>query len=78
MPSLELEQVKVGVLILIKLDILCTTLLCKFYPVNWQDSSYLCVFTNRVVNSVDPDQLASPKPADLDLHCFQHRIHGKI
>ena len=22
-------------------------------------------------NSVDPDQLASQKPADLDLHCFQ-------
>ena len=21
-------------------------------------------------NSVDPDQLASEKPADLDLHCF--------
>ena len=27
----------------------------------------------RVENSVDPDQLASQKPADLDLHCFQNR-----
>ena len=24
---------------------------------------------------VDPDQMASEKPADLDLHCFQHRIY---
>ena len=24
-------------------------------------------------NSVDPDQLASEKPADLDLHCFQKK-----
>ena len=28
-----------------------------------------------MVNSVDPDQLASEKPADQDLHCFQHRIY---
>ena len=25
-------------------------------------------------NSVHPDQLASQKPADLDLHCFQNGI----
>ena len=25
-------------------------------------------------NSVDPDQLAALKPADLDLHCFQYNI----
>ena len=24
---------------------------------------------------MDPDQLASQKPADLDLHCFQIRIY---
>ena len=24
---------------------------------------------------MDPDQLASQKPADLDTHCFQNRIH---
>ena len=28
-----------------------------------------------VVNSVDPDQLASQKPVDLGLHCFQNRIY---
>ena len=27
-----------------------------------------------VENHVDPDQLASHKPADLDLQCFQNRI----
>ena len=26
-------------------------------------------------NSVDPDQLASLKPADLDLHSFQYKVH---
>ena len=26
-------------------------------------------------NSVAPDQLASEKPADLDLQCFQKRIN---
>ena len=24
---------------------------------------------------MEPDQLASKKPADLDLHCFQNRIY---
>ena len=28
-----------------------------------------------VKKSVDPDQLASEKPADLYLHCFQSRIY---
>ena len=32
------------------------------------------VLTSTVENSVDLDQLASEKPADLDLHCFQTRI----
>ena len=27
-----------------------------------------------MINIVDPDQLGSKKPADLDLHCFQNRI----
>ena len=35
----------------------------------------LAVFTSRVENSVDSDQLASEKPVDLDLHCFQNRIY---
>ena len=30
---------------------------------------------NRLENSVDPDQLVSKKPADLDLHCFENRIY---
>ena len=38
----------------------------NFYPFNLQNSSYYHVFTSRMANSVDPDQLAS----DLDLHCF--------
>ena len=29
------------------------------------------VFTSRFQNSADPDQLASEKPADLELHCFK-------
>ena len=33
------------------------------------------IFTSRGRNSVDPDQLASQKPADPDLHCFQNRIY---
>ena len=36
-------------------------------------SSYLHVFTNRVQNSKDPEQLGSQKPADLNLNCFQNR-----
>ena len=32
-------------------------------------------FISSVEKSVDPDQLASEKPADLDLHCFQNRIY---
>ena len=31
----------------------------------------LACITRGVQNCVDPDQLASSKPADLDLHCFQ-------
>ena len=32
-----------------------------------------CIY--RVENNVDPDQLASEKPADQDLHCFKNRIY---
>ena len=38
------------------LDVLCTTSLPNFCPINKQDYNY--------------NQLASEKPADLDLHCF--------
>ena len=36
---------------------------------------YVFTHISRVENSVDPDQLASQKPADLYLHCFQNRIY---
>ena len=39
---------------------------------NLQHSSHKNVFASKVENSVEPDQLASEKPADLDLHC----LHG--
>ena len=42
---------------------------------NSHDPRLLHAFTSRVEKSVDPDQLASEKPADLDLHCFQNRIY---
>ena len=29
-------------------------------------------------NSVNPDLLASQKPADLDLHYFQNRIYAEM
>ena len=32
-------------------------------------------FTRRVESSVDSDQLASQKPADLDLPCFRNRVN---
>ena len=33
------------------------------------------VYTSRVQNSIDPDQLASVKPPDWDLDCFESRIY---
>ena len=47
----------------------------QFFTFNLQDSSYKHLFTRRAENSVDPDQLASEKPADLDPHFFQNRIY---
>ena len=41
------------------LNILCTALLPKFYPVKLLHSSCKNVFTIRETNSADPDQLAS-------------------
>ena len=41
------------------------------YPTSLQDFN----FYKQLENSVDPDQLASEKPADLDLHGFQNRIY---
>ena len=36
------------------------------------------MFLNAVKNSMDPDQLASEKPADLDPNYFQNRTHDKV
>ena len=36
------------------------------------------LFTSLVENSVDPDQLASKKPADLDLHSFHNRMYPSV
>ena len=47
----------------------------QFYHITMHDSIYKHVLTSRVENSVDHDQLASQKPADLDLHCFQNGIY---
>ena len=45
-----------------------------FFRINLQDSIYKHVFTD----SVEPDQLASEKPADLDLRCFQNMIYARL
>ena len=56
---------------------LCPSFLSILYPINLQDFSYQHkhVLTSRMKNSMDPDQLASEKPADLNPHCFQNRIY---
>ena len=38
-------------------------------------TNYYHEFISRVENRVDPDQLASEKPADLGQHCFLNRIY---
>ena len=61
---------------LIKLDVLCVLHSSNVIQIRYlQDNSYKYVLSNRVDNSVDPDQLASKKPADLDRHCFHNMIH---
>ena len=50
----------------------------RFYPMICKIVCYKHVFTRGVENSVDPDQLASEKPADLDLHCFQNRKYPDL
>ena len=47
---------------------LCITLPLNFHPMNSRNSCYHQVPTCRVENSVDPYQLDSKKPADLELH----------
>ena len=43
----------------VMLNILCTTLLPNFYPFNLQHFTCKHLFSIRLENSVDPDQLAS-------------------
>ena len=42
---------------------------------NLQYSGDEYVFTSRMENSVDFDQLASEKPADLDVQCFHSVVY---
>ena len=52
---------------------LCTT---YFSPINIQLVYRIpVILAHKFTSRVDPDQLASQKPADLDLHCFQNRIY---
>ena len=52
-----------------------STLLPNFHQISLPDLCDRHVFTSRAENSVDPDQLAFLKPAELNLHCFQNRIY---
>ena len=56
-------------------SIFMSILLPSFYFLNLQDSSYYYEFTSILQNSADLEQLASKKPPDLDLLCFQNRIY---
>ena len=62
MESIGVERSYVN---LIMLYILCTTLVHNFYLINCKVSSYL-----QDKNSMEPDQLASDVPSDLDLNYF--------
>ena len=57
------------------LEILCTTIFPILSTIILQDfHDKHTMFTSKVENSMDPDQLASQKPADLDLHCLHNMI----
>ena len=47
----------------------------NIHLVNMQQFSCKHILSIRVENSVDPDQMASSRPADLDIYCFQKRIN---
>ena len=49
-----------------------------FFLDNLYQSSCKHVFSIKMENSVVPDQIASSKPADLDLHCFQRINPGSF
>ena len=63
-----------NILILIVLDVLCTTciLLPNLNLISLYGSCDKHSFISRIKNTVDPDQLASKKPADLDLQYFKN------
>ena len=48
----------------------------NFNPIYFQDYIFKHVLTSRLEKGVDPDQLASQKPADLDLHFLKHDMPG--
>ena len=49
----------------------------QFHPVKMQPSSCKTVFSIKVENSVDPDQLTLlTKSADLYLHCLKKKIYS--
>ena len=48
------------------------------YEKRFLQGNALLIMAVKGLNSVDPDQLASLKPDDLDLHCFQNRIYIHI
>ena len=51
--------------------ILACPLSCWIFSLILIELSCMHEFTNRMENSVDPDQLTFQKPADVGLHSFQ-------
>ena len=62
-------------LTLFTLKSLCTTLLPNLYPVHLQHSSCKLVFTIRVENSVNPDQMASSEANWSGSTVFENEIN---
>ena len=58
------------------IDFLCITL-TQFYSI-CRNPVIRLYLQAEWKTGVDPDQLASEKPADLDLHCFLNRIFHYI
>ena len=50
---------------------LYTTLLLNGYQITHKLQLLVGIY-KQSINRVNPDQLASKKPADLDLHCFRN------
>ena len=50
----------------------------NFQPIGLLDQDYWEKFTYWMANSIDPDQLASEKPTDLDLHCLQRQCISRF